>query len=143
MLTRIAGSMLAIAAAATLVAAPPARADQAAGTPGSPAVHRHLQEKLGLSPEQTQAIQAIRARHRDQWRQIAPALRQSKQELRHLALNGGDPSAIEAKRAQVAQLMEESLRLRTAALQEIAPILTEQQRQQMEQLGHGRRGPGA
>jgi Spy/CpxP family protein refolding chaperone len=144
MLIRVAGSILALAMIAAMLAVPAARADQG----GQPFAHRpessRLQEHLGLSAEQTQAIREIRERNRQSGAQIAQALRQARQELRQLALAGAESGVVEAKAAQVEQLMGEALRLQVKTLQEIAPLLSDEQRQKMEQLGpnghRGRRG---
>jgi Spy/CpxP family protein refolding chaperone len=145
MLTRAAGTFLALAITTTMLAAPPAQADRGGLTsPGRP-VSARLQERLGLTPEQTQAIEAIRERNRETAERIGQALRQARRELRQLALRGADDETIQAKAAQVGELQGEALRLRVKTLQEMAPLFTEEQRQKMEQLGsggpRGRHGP--
>jgi Spy/CpxP family protein refolding chaperone len=145
MLTRAAGTFLALAITTTMLAAPPAQADRGGLTsPGRP-VSARLQERLGLTPEQTQAIEAIRERNRETAERIGQALRQTRRELRQLALRGADDETIQAKAAQVGELQGEALRLRVKTLQEMAPLFTEEQRQKMEQLGsggpRGRHGP--
>ncbi len=50
-------------------------------------------------------------------------------------LNGGDANAIAAKKVQVAQLMSQGLDLRIQTLQQIGPILTQEQRDKLAQLG--------
>ena len=64
-------------------------------------------------------------------------MRQAQTELRQLVLNGGDANAIAAKKAQVAQLMGQGLDMRIQTLQQIGPILTQEQRDKLAQLGPG------
>jgi Spy/CpxP family protein refolding chaperone len=137
MLTRAVGTMLALALTTTILAAPPAQADRrdpsSLGWSGS----ARLQERLGLTPEQTQAIEAIHERNRETKQRVGQALRQARLELRQLALRGADDATIQSKAAQVEQLQGNALMLRVKTLQEMAPLLTEEQRQKMEQLGPG------
>jgi Spy/CpxP family protein refolding chaperone len=140
MLTRAAGSILAIAMATALLAAPAVEARPGAGPGEHKSMSERMQKRLGLTAEQTQAVQEIFDRNRDGAREAAKAIGQARRELRHLALAGADDATIQAKTAQLADLIAESLRLRTRTLQEIAPLLSEEQRQKMEQLGHPGRG---
>lgn len=141
MTTRAVGSILSLAMAAALVA-PAAEADQGRRA------HKHdpmvrMQAHLGLSPEQAEAVREIHDRNREAAKRIGEALRENRQELRQLALQGADSIAVEAKAAQVEQLLGEFVRLRVKTLQEMAPLLTEEQRQKLEQHRphmHGRRG---
>ena len=81
----------------------------------------HFQEKLGLTDDQVKAIQEVQGRYAASRKQTWQALRQKQGELRQLALNGGDPAVIQAKSAEVAQLLSQSLTLRVQSLQEISP----------------------
>jgi Spy/CpxP family protein refolding chaperone len=89
------------------------------------------------------AIREIHTRRADERTQLWQSLRQAQTDLRQLALNGGDPAAIKAKAAEVAGLQSRIVEMRAATLQEISPILTADQRDQlskMEPRGFGRHG---
>ena len=82
-----------------------------------------LQQRLGLTPEQVQAFQAAHQRQHETMKQLFPALRQARIDLRQLALNGGADDAIQAKTLEVQRLTNDMLQARVKALQEIAPTL--------------------
>ena len=108
--------------------------------PPPPAPHGHrmfsgLQRSLGLTDDQVNQIRAIFQQQRDARRQFGQSMRQAQTDLRQLALNGGDANAITAKKAQVAQLMGQGLDMRILTLQQIGPILTQEQRDKLAQLG--------
>jgi Spy/CpxP family protein refolding chaperone len=144
MLTRAAGTVLALAMTTAMLAAPAAQADQGGLSTAPRPISARFQERLGLTPEQTQAIREIHERNRESADRIGQSLRQAQRELRQLALGGADQAIVQAKAAEVGQLMGEALQLRVKTLQEMAPLLTEDQRLKMEQLGpggpRGRRG---
>lgn len=107
-----------------------------------------LQQTLGLTDDQVTQIRTIYGQRRDQGRSLGHSLRQAQTDLRGLALSGADPSAIAAKKAEVAQLMAQGLDLRVQTLQQIGPILTPDQRAKLAQMGpaamwRGHRGPKA
>jgi Spy/CpxP family protein refolding chaperone len=109
-------------------------------SPAPPAPHGHrmfggLQRNLGLTDDQVNQIRAIFQQQRDAHTQLWQSMRQAQTELRQLVLNGGDPSAIAAKKAQIAQLQSQGLDLRVQTLQQIGPILTQEQRDKLAQLG--------
>ena len=122
-----------------LVGAAAQAADPGTGAPAPGAARANrFQQALGLSDEQMAAIREVRARHAEEQKQNWQALRQARTELHQLAINGGDPTAIQAKTAQVSQLLGQSVQLRVTSLQEISPILSPEQRAklaQMEQQG--------
>ena len=115
----------------TLVATTAARA----ADPTHTAMGSRFQQQLGLSDDQMQAIREVRARHAASGKQVWQSLRQAQSELRQLALNGGDQAAIQAKTAEVSQLLSQSVAMRVASLQEISPILTPEQRAKFAQMG--------
>jgi Spy/CpxP family protein refolding chaperone len=140
MLALVLGSSLAIAAAAVAADAP-------SGTPpdGSAKTSR-FQQKLGLTDDQMKAIREVNGRYAENRKQLGQSLRQKQQELRQLALNGGDPAAIQAKSQEVAQLLSQNLAMRVQSLQEISPLLTQEQRDKLAQMSpamhwHRRGGP--
>jgi hypothetical protein len=103
-----------------------------------------LQTKLELNDDQMKAIQAIHDRDADTQRQLFRAMHQAQADLRRMALNTADPTAIQQKEAEVAGLMAQSLQIRTRHLQEIAPLLTQEQRDRLAamQMGPGKGRPG-
>lgn len=103
-----------------------------------PAVRAHrvhgmarLQERLGLTDDQVNAIKAAYGKHRDEQKQSWKALRTAQAELRQLALNGADTSA---KTAEVQQLLGQTVTARVKVLQEIGPILTPEQRAKFAEM---------
>jgi Spy/CpxP family protein refolding chaperone len=119
-----------------------------AQTPGQPApaprAHgmSRMQQRLGLTDDQMTAVRAAFARHRDEQKQTWQALRAAQSELRQLALNGGDASAIAAKTSEVQQLLGQTVATRVKVLQEIGPVLTPEQRAKFAEvrMHHGMRG---
>ena len=93
-----------------------------------------MQKRLGLTDDQMTAIRAAYQKHRDEQRQAWQALRTAQGELRKLALDGGDASAISAKTAEVQQLLGQTVAVRVKVLQEIGPILTPEQRVKFAEL---------
>ena len=70
----------------------------------APIERRALQEQLGLTEDQVQAIREIHARHRDSMRETVRALREARRSLRDLALGDQDEAAFTAKTAEVREL---------------------------------------
>jgi Spy/CpxP family protein refolding chaperone len=106
-----------------------------------------LQQKLGLTDDQMAAIRDVYARQRDSQRKLYTDLRNAQTKLRRLALNGADAATLNAKSAEVQQLLAQGLQLRIQALQEIGQHLTPEQRDKFASLGAGgwmrhRHGPG-
>ncbi|MBI3636478.1 MAG: periplasmic heavy metal sensor [Candidatus Rokubacteria bacterium] len=118
-------------------------ADAPAAPTEAPPHGNWLQQRLGLSDDQAQQIRAIYAEQRQASRQIYRSLGQARSELRKLALNGADDATLTAKRAEVEQLLGQSLGLQVESLKKIAPILTPEQREKFAALrpggGHHRR----
>jgi Spy/CpxP family protein refolding chaperone len=93
-----------------------------------------FQQQLGLTDAQAQAIRDVHARHADSRKQLWQSLRQAQSDLRQLALNGGDSAALQAKSAEVTQLLSQGVSMRVQTLQEISPILTPEQRDKLAQM---------
>ena len=93
-----------------------------------------FQQQLGLTDAQVQSIREVHTRHADDRKQLGQSLRQAQTDLRQLALNGGDPTALQAKSAEVAQLLSQGVSMRVQTLQEISPILTPEQRVKLAQM---------
>jgi Spy/CpxP family protein refolding chaperone len=120
----------------------------AAQPPGAEGRHRswelRLQERLGLTDQQTQAIREIYQREAEARKQHGQALRQAQAELRRAVLADIDEATLRARQAEVARLLAESLQMRVNTLKAIAPLLTPEQREQFAKLmeeGRGRHGP--
>ena len=124
----------ALIASSVLTAATVTYAQQAPPAHGQRMLNR-LQQNLGLTNDQVTQIQAAFQQQRDARRQLWQSMRQAQTELRQLALNGGDANALAAKKAQIAQLQGQGLDLRIQTLQQIGPILTQEQRDKLAQLG--------
>ena len=99
-----------------------------------------FQQALGLSDDQMTSIRQLFAQRAADRKQLSQSLHQAQSELRQLALTGGDPAAIQAKQAEVAQFLNQSVAMRVESLQAIAPILTPDQRAKLAQIGFGHRG---
>jgi len=122
---------------ATTTAAAWADAPQT-GTPTSPQGHHRFQERLGLTDQQVAAIKEVNARHSGERKQLGQSLRDARNELKLAALNGGD---VKGKAAVVTALVGQMTELHATTLQEIAPILTPEQRDAMAKMnlrGHYR-----
>lgn len=125
----------------TLATTAAAGAADTANFAGPPSGHAgRLQQALGLSDDQMSNIRQLFAQRAADRKQLWQSLHQAQSELRQLALNGGDPAAIQAKQAEVAQLLNQSVAMRVESLQAIAPILTPDQRAKLAQIGFGHRG---
>jgi len=93
-----------------------------------------LKADLGLSDDQVQAIRQLHAGQRDQRVQLHASLRQARQSLRELILSNGDARDIQARTAEVQQLLGQTVQLRVQTLQGMAQILTPEQREKLAQL---------
>jgi Spy/CpxP family protein refolding chaperone len=93
-----------------------------------------LQEKLNLTPDQATAVREAFARDGAAERQIWQSLREAQGELRRLALDGAEPTALAQKAAEIQRLMAQELQLRVQRLQAIGAILTPEQRAAFAQL---------
>lgn len=115
--------------AATLVAATLA---QAAEPAGGDARHGRregrLQQQLGLTDQQAQAIREIHARQSQARKTHSQTLRQAQAELSRLVLSEADQETIQAKQAEVQRLLGETVQMRVNTLKEVTSILTPEQR---------------
>lgn len=98
-----------------------------------------LQQRLGLSDDQVTAIKAAYQKHREEQKQAWQALATAQADLRKLALNGADAATIQAKTAEVHQLLGQTVAIRVKVLQEIGPVLTPEQRAKFTEA-HAHRG---
>jgi len=128
-------TVTALSLVALLAGTGAAYAQTAPGTTQAPRAHGmdRMKQRLGLTDDQTTAVRAAFARHRDEQKQAWKSLRTAQAELRQLALNGGDTTA---KSAEVQQLLGQTVALRVKVLQEIGPVLTPEQRVKFAQAHH-------
>jgi Spy/CpxP family protein refolding chaperone len=104
-------------------------------TPRGDRMLGRLQRNLGLTDDQVNQLRPIFQQQRDSARQLGQSMHQAHSGLRQLALNGGDASAIAAKKAEIAQLTAQGLDLRVQTLQQIGPILNQDQRDKLAKMG--------
>jgi Spy/CpxP family protein refolding chaperone len=121
-------AVMLVLAAALLAGAVADAADAPQGT-APRSWETRLQQQLGLRDDQVQAIREIREREAVAWRQHGQTLRQARAELRRLILSEADETKIQARHAEVQQLMADGLTRRLNTLREITPLLTPEQRE--------------
>ncbi|HET9491745.1 MAG TPA: Spy/CpxP family protein refolding chaperone [Methylomirabilota bacterium] len=97
-----------------------------------------LQQRLGLTDQQVQAIREIRTRNAEARKQHWQQMRAAQTELRRLVLIEADQASIDAKQAEVQQLAAAGVEQRVKMLQAITPVLTPEQREAFAKLGEGR-----
>ena len=113
---------------------------------GQAAAHgwiERLQSRLELTDDQRRALEEILSRDRQARHQLSVSLRRARAELDRLALDGAAPDVLQGKATEVEGLLAQQLQARVQRLQEIAPLLTPEQRAKFAQLGpkgHRRRG---
>ena len=93
-----------------------------------------LREQLGLTDDQVKAIKEIRARNWQSMRETVRALREARRALRDLVLADADDATFTAKAAEVRELSGQVLEARARTLQEVARILTPEQREKLREL---------
>ena len=126
---------IAAALAASVLTAATVTHAQQPPTPRGDRMFSRLQQNLGLTDDQVTQIRGIFQQNRDQHKQLGQSMRQKQTELRQLVLNAGDANVIAAKKAEVAQLMAQGLDLRVQTLQQIGPVLSQDQRDKLAQMG--------
>jgi Spy/CpxP family protein refolding chaperone len=93
-----------------------------------------LQAELGLTEEQVKTIREIRARHLESMRETWRTLREARRSLREMALGETDEATFTAKAAEVRELAGHVLEARVRTLQEVARVLTPEQREKLREL---------
>jgi Spy/CpxP family protein refolding chaperone len=93
-----------------------------------------LREQLGLTDDQVTAIKEARARNWESMRETVRALREARRAFRELVLADADEAAFAAKAAEVRELSGQVLEARARTLQEVARILTPEQREKLREL---------
>ncbi len=100
----------------------------------APIERRALQAELGLTEDQVKAIRDIHARHRDSMRETWRALREARRLLRDMTLSDTDEATLNTKAAEVQGLAGQLLEARIRTLQEVAGVLTPEQRAKLREL---------
>ena len=100
----------------------------------APIERRALQAELGLSEDQVKAIREINARHRDAMRDTWRALREARRSLRDMTLSDTDEATLNTKATEVRELAGQVLEARIRTLQEVAGVLTPEQRAKLREL---------
>jgi Spy/CpxP family protein refolding chaperone len=100
----------------------------------APIERRALQEELGLTEDQVKSIREIHARHWQSMRETVRALREARRELRGMALADADEATFSAKAAEVRELAGRIFEARVRTLQEVARVLTPEQREKLREL---------
>jgi Spy/CpxP family protein refolding chaperone len=100
----------------------------------TPMERMELREQLGLTEDQVRQIREIRARHWQSIRETVRALREARLSLRQMALADADEATFTAKAAEVKDLSGQLMEARARNLQEIARILTPEQREKLREL---------
>ena len=93
-----------------------------------------LREQLDLTDDQVKSIKEIRARHWQSMRETVRALRDARRALREMALADADDATFTAKAGEVRELSGQLLEARARTLQEVARILTPEQREKLREL---------
>ena len=97
-----------------------------------------LKNHLSLTDAQVTAIREVLADDKPAQGQVYQSLRQTRGELRQLAVNGAEDAVLQQKTAEIAALMSQDLQLRVQRMQKIGVILTPEQRVKFAQLRDGR-----
>jgi len=93
-----------------------------------------LREQLGLTDDQVKAIRDIHSRHWQTLRDTARALREARRSLREMAVSSADEASFTAKAAEVKELSGQVMEARVRTLQEVARLLTPEQREKLREL---------
>jgi Spy/CpxP family protein refolding chaperone len=93
-----------------------------------------LRDELGLTEDQVKSIREIRARHWQSMRETVRALRDARRELREMVLTDADETTFTTKAAEVRELSGQVLEARARTLQEVARVLTPEQREKLRAL---------
>jgi Spy/CpxP family protein refolding chaperone len=100
----------------------------------APFERKALQDQLGLTEAQVQAIREIRSRHRASMQDTLRALGEARRALREMALGDQDEATVAAKTAEVQELAGQVVEARVRTLQEVARVLTPEQRTKLREL---------
>lgn len=93
-----------------------------------------IREQLGLTEDQVKSMKEIRARHWQSMRETVRALREARRALRDMAWADADDATFTAKATEVRELSGQVLEARARTMQEIARVLTPEQREKLREL---------
>jgi len=96
-------------------------------------------ERLNLSPQQKQRIQAIRQNYQNRLEQSKQSLRQIRQELGQMMSGDASENVIRQKFQQLQQRQQEVNQLRFDSMLEMREVLEPSQRQELAEILRGRR----
>jgi Spy/CpxP family protein refolding chaperone len=93
-----------------------------------------LREEIGLTEEQVKSIREIRTRHWQSMRETVRALLDARRDLREMVLGNADEATFSAKATEVRELSGQVMEARARTLQEVARVLTPEQRAKLREL---------
>lgn len=96
-------------------------------------------EKLNLSADQKQKMQAVRDRYKDQISQRMQAVRQARQELQTMMAGANNTSQVRDKHRQIMGLRQQLEEVQFESMLSMREVLTPEQRSQWSQLIQQRR----
>jgi Spy/CpxP family protein refolding chaperone len=100
----------------------------------APIERSELRDQLGLTEDQIKQIREIRARHWQSMRETVRMLREARRSLREMVLSDTDEATFLAKAAEVKELSGQVVEARARTLQEVARVLTPEQREKLREL---------
>jgi Spy/CpxP family protein refolding chaperone len=100
----------------------------------APIERSQLRDELGLTEDQVKSIRDIRTRHWQSMKETVRALRDARRALRDMSLTDADDATFTAKAAEVRELSGQVLEARARTLQEVARVLTPEQREKLRTL---------
>jgi Spy/CpxP family protein refolding chaperone len=100
----------------------------------APIERSELRDQLGLTEDQIKQIREIRARHWQSMRETVRMLRDARRSLREMVLSETDEATFLAKAAEVKELSGQVVEARARTLQEVARVLTPEQREKLREL---------
>ena len=93
-----------------------------------------LRDEIGLTEEQVKSIREIRTRHWQSMRETVRALLDARRDLREMVLGSADEATFSAKATEVRELSGQVMEARARTLQEVARVLTPEQRAKLREL---------
>jgi Spy/CpxP family protein refolding chaperone len=94
-----------------------------------------MKQQLNLTDDQAAQVRAVHEELATRGKELGRTLRQARADLRQLALSGADEATVRAKGDEVTQLLGQLVALRVEGLRRIAPILNDEQREKLSQMG--------
>ena len=108
---------------------------------GNPQMHQRMQERLGLTTEQVAKLDVLKEKHQEELKTNQEARQELQMQLT-LELKKENPSkkVIENLAKQIGELHEKMILMRAEHLQEMRPILTNEQYQQILDMRKNHKG---